>query len=90
MRDSILLWGAEVFSQQPPRSLNQLADLMANSELKQQFDILDQELFKPDSKKSTELDTAVIIKSLKNFKPASVKKGRGIKLKSLYPTNDFD
>ena len=90
MRDSILLWGAEVFSQQPPRSLNQLADLMANSELKQQFDILDKELFKPDSKKSTELDTAVIIKSLKNFKPASVKKGRGIKLKSLYPTNDFD
>ena len=80
MRDSILLWGAEVFSQQPPRSLNQLADLMANSELKQQFDILDQELFKPDSKNSLELDTAVIIKSLKNFKPASGKKGRGIEL----------
>ena len=90
MRDSILLWGAEVFPQHPPRSLNQLADLMANSELKQQFDILDQELFKPDSKKSLELDTAVIIKSLKNFKPASGKKGRGIELKPLYPTNDFD
>jgi len=86
MRDSILLWGAEVFSQQPPRSLNQLADLMANPELKQQFGLLDQGLFKSDNDNSIEVDTAEIIKCLKSFSgtnnhPSS----RGTQLKPLYP-----
>ena len=86
MRDSILLWGAEVFSQQPPRSLNQLADLMANPELKQQFGLLDQGLFKSDNDNSIEVDTAAIIKYLKSFSgtnnhPSS----RGTQLKPLYP-----
>ena len=86
MRDSILLWGAEVFSQQPPRSLNQLADLMANPELKQQFGLLDQGLFKSDNDNSIEVDTAAIIKHLKSFSgtnnhPSS----RGTQLKPLYP-----
>jgi hypothetical protein len=86
MRDSILLWGAEVFSQQPPRSLNQLADLMANPELKQQFELLDQGLFKSDNDNSIEVDTAAIIKHLKSFSgtnnhPSS----RGTQLKPLYP-----
>jgi hypothetical protein len=86
MRDSILLWGAEVFSQQPPRSLNQLADLMANPELKQQFGLLDQGLFKSNNDNSIEVDTAAIIKCLKSFSgtnnhPSS----RGTQLKPLYP-----
>ena len=85
MRDSILLWGAEVFSQQPPRSLNQLADLMANPELKQQFGLLDQGLFKSDNDNSIEVDTVTIIKQLKNYKPTNISKDRGTKLKSLYP-----
>lgn len=86
MRDNILLWGAEVFPQQPPISLNQLADLMANLELKQQFALLDQQLFKADKDNNLEVDTALIIKCLKAF---SGKKNnhtrRGTELKPLYP-----
>lgn len=86
MRDSILLWGAEVFSQQPPRSLKQLADLMANPELKQQFGLLDQGLFKSDNDNSIEVDTAAIIKSLKSFSAKeNTGSSRGKPLKPLYP-----
>ena len=86
MRDSILLWGAEVFVQQPPRSLNQLADLMANQELKQQFSLLDQGLFKAGSENASEVDTQAIVKALKGFSVSNkVIKHRGAELKPLYP-----
>lgn len=89
MRDSILLWGAEVFPKQPPRSLNQLADLMANSELKQQFANLDESLFKADSKNSLEVDSTIIVKGLKGFKPSkNTGKSHVAKLKPLYPNQD--
>ncbi|MGB1290134.1 MAG: BatD family protein [Porticoccaceae bacterium] len=86
MRDSILHWGAEVFSQQPPRSLNQLADLMANSELKQQFNQLDQSLFKADSGKDAKVDCQSIIKALRQFVPVKTPNHSARKeLKPLYP-----
>jgi hypothetical protein len=86
MRESILLWGAEVFVQQPPRSLNQLADLMANPELKQQFALLDKMLFKADSNGVSAVDTQAIVKILKGFSTANNKdKDRGTQLKPLYP-----
>ena len=86
MRDSILLWGAEVFPQQPPRSLNQLADLMANPELKQQFSQLDQSLFKADSDTDFEVESNRIIKALKQFVPVKTKNHSARKeLKPLYP-----
>ena len=86
MRDSILLWGAEVFVQQPPRSLNQLADFMANQELKQQFSLLDQGLFKAGSENTSKVDTQAIVKALKGFSVTSkVIKHSGAELKPLYP-----
>ncbi|MDA7760487.1 BatD family protein [bacterium] len=86
MRDSILHWGAEVFPQQPPRSLNQLADLMENSELKQQFSQLDQSLFKADSDTDFEVDSKTIIKALKQFVPVKTPSHTARKeLKPLYP-----
>jgi oligoribonuclease (3'-5' exoribonuclease) len=86
MRDSILLWGAEVFVQQPPRSLNQLADLMANPELKQQFALLDKVLFKADSNGVSEVDTQAIVKTLKGFSATDNNaRDRGTQLKPLYP-----
>ena len=86
MRDSILHWGAEVFPQQPPRSLNQLADLMANPELKQQFSQLDQSLFKADSDAGFEVETNRMIKALKQFVPVKTKNHSARKeLKPLYP-----
>ena len=86
MRDSILLWGAEVFAQQPPRSLNQLADFMANQELKQQFSLLDQGLFKAGSENTSKVDTQAIVKALKGFSVTSkVIKHSGTELKPLYP-----
>ncbi len=86
MRDSILHWGAEVFPQQPPRSLNQLADLMENSELKQQFSQLDKSLFKADSDKEFEVESVNIIKALKKFVPVKIKNTSVRKeLKPLYP-----
>ena len=89
MRDSIFLWGAEVFAQQPPRSLNQLADLMANQELKQQFDLLDQRLFKADSENASEVDTKVIVKTLQGFSATNNNaRDNGIQLKPLYPDHE--
>jgi len=86
MRDSLLHWGAEVFPQQPPRSLNQLADLMSNSELKQQFSQLDQSLFKADSGKDFEVESKTIIKALKQFVPIKTTGHSTRKeLKPLYP-----
>ena len=86
MRDSILHWGAEVFPQQPPRSLNQLADLMENSELKQQFSQLDQSLFKADSSTEFEVESKTIIKALKQFVPVKITNHSPRKeLKPLYP-----
>lgn len=86
MRDSILHWGAEVFPQQPPRSLNQLADLMANPELKQQFSQLDQSLFKANSDADFEVETNRMIKALKQFVPVKTKNHSARKeLKPLYP-----
>lgn len=86
MRDSILLWGAEVYAQQPPRSLNQLADLMANQELKQQFSLLDQGLFKGGNEDFYEVDAQSIVKTLKSFSATSnVIKIGGTELKPLYP-----
>lgn len=86
MRDSIFHWGAEVFPQQPPRSLNQLADLMENSELKQQFSQLDQSLFKADSGKDFEVESETIIKALKQFVPIKTTGHSTRKeLKPLYP-----
>jgi hypothetical protein len=86
MRDSLLHWGAEVFPQQPPRSLNQLADLMENSELKQQFSQLDQSLFKADSGKDFEVESETIIKALKQFVPIKTTGHSTRKeLKPLYP-----
>jgi hypothetical protein len=86
MRDSILHWGAEVFPQQPPRSLNQLADLMGNPELKQQFRQLDQSLFKADSDTDFEVESNRMIKALKQFVPVKTKNHSARKeLKPLYP-----
>ena len=86
MRDSILHWGAEVFPQQPPRSLNQLADLMANPELKQQFRQLDQSLFMADSGTDFEVKSETIIKALKQFVPVKTTNHKARKeLKPLYP-----
>ena len=86
MRDSLLHWGAEVFPQQPPRSLNQLADLMENPELKQRFSQLDQSLFKADSGTEFEVESKSIIKALKQFVPVKTKNHSARKeLKPLYP-----
>ena len=86
MRDSILHWGAEVFPQQPLRSFNQLADLMENSELKQQFSQLDQSLFKADSDTDFEVDSKSIIQALKQFVPVKTTSHKARKeLKPLYP-----
>lgn len=89
MRDSILLWGAEVFADKPPRSLNQLAKLMANSDLKQQFERLDQGLYQESDKQAPEVDTKAIINALKRFSNNSHNNPRrGTELKPLYPSTE--
>ena len=86
MRDSILQWGTEVFPQQPPRSLKQLASMLENEDLQQQFAALDQRLFKADTTETTALDTGAILKQLKAYRPTRHSgKDRGTELKPLYP-----
>jgi hypothetical protein len=58
---------------------------MDNSELKQQFSLLDQRLFKADSGTDFEVESKTIVKILKSFSTNSIEKIRGTQLKSLYP-----
>lgn len=89
MRNSLLLWGAEVFPQQPPRSLNQLALLMNNPILQEQLNLLDQHLFKAEIDKKIAVDTSGIIQKLKSYVPEkNTANGQFKNLRSLYPTGD--
>lgn len=84
MRDCMLKWGTELFPEQSPPSLKALGLLMGNDELIQQFALLDQHLFKPDTD-ITEFDTEVIISSLKGFRQSAENKKTDTGLKPLYP-----
>jgi len=86
MRDAILQWGAEAFPEQPPRSLKQLGTIMENDQLLEQFAVLDQQLFKAETKEQIAVDTATIVKQLKSYSPVrNSAKSRETELKPLYP-----
>ena len=66
MRDSILLWGAEVFAQQP-KIAKSTEDLMANQEFQTTIFSFRSGLFKGGSEDFYEVDAQSIVKTLKTF-----------------------
>lgn len=86
MRDAILSWGQCLFAQTPPTTLKQLATLLDDIELQEQFAQLDRQLYKGKTGDDM-LDIALLLKRLKqqsNFS-RSTKANRGSGLKPLYP-----
>lgn len=86
MRDAILSWGQCLFAEAPPTTLKQLATLLDDTELQEQFAQLDRQLYKGKTGDDM-LDIALLLKRLKqqsNFSRGT-KADRGTGLKPLYP-----
>jgi len=87
LRDSILAWGRCIFPQQKIKTLAEVALLLDNPELQQQFDLLDQALYNNSSEQQPDLKLLVnLIRSAivpKTENPQSAKAG----LKPLYPNS---
>ena len=86
MRDAILSWGQCLFAQTPPTTLKQLATLLDDTELQEQFAQLDRQLYKGKTGDDM-LDIALLLKRLKQQSSfsRSTKADRGTGLKPLYP-----
>jgi hypothetical protein len=84
MRDSILIWGTHLYSEQLPKTLHELGLLMDNDQIVQQFDRLDQHLFKLDSNPER-FDPAELISQLKRHKRSAKQQTSDNGLKPLYP-----
>ena len=86
MRDAILSWGQCLFAETPPTTLKELAELLDDAELQQQFAQLDRQLYKGETDNEL-LDITELLKCLKQQSTfsRSTKVSRGIGLKPLYP-----
>lgn len=86
MRDTILSWGQCLFAETPPTTLKQLATLLDDTELQEQFAQLDRQLYKGKAGDDM-LDIALLLKRLKlqSSFSRSTKADRGTGLKPLYP-----
>jgi hypothetical protein len=86
MRDTILSWGQCLFAETPPTTLKQLATLLDDTELQEQFAQLDRQLYKGKAGDDM-LDIALLLKRLKQQSSfsRSTKADRGTGLKPLYP-----
>ncbi len=86
MRDTILSWGQCLFAKTPPTTLKQLATLLDDTELQEQFAQLDRQLYKGKTGDDM-LDIALLLKRLKQQSSfsRSTKADRGTGLKPLYP-----
>lgn len=85
MRDGILVWGQCLFAETPPTTLKQLAALLDDTELQEQFAQLDRQLYKGET--DDVLDITLLLKRLKqqsNFSRGG-KTDLGAGLKPLYP-----
>ena len=87
LRDSILAWGRCIFPQQKIKALAEIATLLDDTELQQQFDLLDQALYnngseqQPDLKLLVNLVRNAIVPKTDNPQTAKAE------LKPLYPSS---
>lgn len=86
LRDSLLAWGRCIFPQQKIKTLAEIASLLDDVQLQQQFDLLDQALYnnteqQPDLKLLVSLVRNAIVPKSKNQTSANVE------LKPLYPSS---
>lgn len=84
MRDSILKWGAELFPEHSPKTLQQLGSLMGSDPLIHQFAQLDEYLFKLDPSAET-FNTVDLIANLRRFRRSTSDRQTENGLKPLYP-----
>jgi len=86
LRDSILAWGRCIFPQQRVKTLAEIALLLDNSELQQQFDLLDQALYNSSSEQQPDLKLLVnLIRSA--IVPKAGSQTAKAELKPLYPNS---
>ena len=91
LRDSILAWGRCIFPQQKVKTLAEIALLLDNPELQQQFDLLDQALYNSSSEQQPDLKLLVnLIRSAIVPKKGSNRENihsAQPELKPLYPSS---
>lgn len=86
LRDCILAWGRCIFPQQRVKTLAEIALLLDNPELQQQFDLLDQALYNSSSEQQPDLKLLVnLIRSA--IVPKAGSQTAKAELKPLYPNS---
>ena len=90
MRDAILIWGKTLFSERPPKTLKTLAISLQDTDIQQQFERLDRQLYKGVIGDSEMLDIDLLLRHLRQqstfSRGANKAKTAGHGLKELYPT----
>lgn len=90
MRDAILIWGKTLFSERPPKTLKTLAISLQDTDIQQQFERLDRQLYKGVIGDSEMLDIDLLLRHLRQqstfSRGANQAKTIGHGLKDLYPT----
>ena len=90
MRDAILIWGKTLFSERPPKTLKALALSLQDTDIQQQFEQLDRQLYQGVTNDFKALDIDLLLRHLRKqstfSRGANQAKKAGHGLKDLYPT----
>lgn len=90
MRDAILTWGKTLFSERPPKTLKALALSLQDTDIQQQFEQLDRQLYQGVTNDFKALDIDLLLRHLRKqstfSRGANQAKKAGHGLKDLYPT----
>ncbi|MDG1818450.1 MAG: BatD family protein [Porticoccaceae bacterium] len=92
VREGILDWGRSAFPDHKIKTLQEIAELCADPQLKQQFDLLDHSLYNSNSSadQAPTVDIKLLIALLKGLDiPSAEAKTSANGLKPLYPTNNI-
>jgi len=85
LRDSLLAWGRCIFPQQKIKTLAEIAALLDDGQLQQQFDLLDQALYNRSSKQQPDLKLLVNLVRNAIVPKAENPQATKVELKPLYP-----
>ena len=92
LREAVIAWGRSAFPDNKIKTLQEIAELCADPQLKQQFDRLDQSLYNSPNNEdqSPSADIKLLIALLKGLDiPSAEAKTSANGLKPLYPTNNI-
>ena len=87
LRDSLLAWGRCIFPQQKIKTLAEIAALLDDGQLQQQFDLLDQALYNRSSEQQPDLKLLVNLVRNAIVPKTETAQTAKAELKPLYPSS---